>query len=352
MTMGIDVSNLGELCLAGAEKYKSRKALELCRGDRLLQTVSFRALAFRSRQLAGLFRSLGLGRGSRIMLLAENRPEWPAAVFGAALAGAVLLPVDPRLPSEGGRYFRRLGEGAAVQALCVTQETAESAAALDRALPRIFLDSLLPAAGRGQHWISVRVSAGGVSKRLPLAWTGETLPKAETDSAAVIWPDGTESSHRELLSLASGGPARPRIFPRDRIVSVSSLAEKGALVLGVLAAVLGGASQSFTLPPGEAADPPGPRAAPHILELLRPTVMIGDGAFLEALYRGEGAVEGPWPRNAAARLLARYLGGRRLMKALGGNVRFFGLTAGPDLGAETAKALSGVHLPRGRIVPS
>jgi long-chain acyl-CoA synthetase len=350
MTMGIDVSNLGELCLAGAGKYKSRKALELCRGDRLLQTVSFRTLALRSRQLAGLFRSLGLGRGSRIMLLAENRPEWPAAVFGAALAGAVLLPVDPRPPAEedAGLYFRRLGEGAAVRALCVTRETAESAAALDRALPRIYLDSLFPAADRGHHWAAARVSAGGVSKRLPLAWTGETLPKAETGSAAVIWPDGTESSHRELLSLASG--ARPRIFPRDRIVSVSSLAEKGALVLGVLAAVLGGASQSFTLPPGEAADSPGAQAAalPQILELLRPTVMIGDGAFLEALYRREGAARGPWYAGP----LARYLGGRRFIKALGGNVRFFGLTAGPDLGAETVKALSGVHLPRGMIVPS
>jgi hypothetical protein len=254
--------------------------------------------------------------------------------------------VDPRPPAEenAGPYFRRLGEAAAVQALCVTQGTAGSAA-LDESLPRIYLDSLLPAAGR----TSVKVSAGGVSKRLPLPWTGETLPKGEAGGTAMIWPDGTESSHQELLSLASG--TRPRIFPRDRIVSAVSLAEKGALVLGVLAAVQGGASLSFTLPAGEAADSPGLAALRHTLELLRPTVMIGDGAFLEALYRREGAAEGPWFRNAVTRPLARYLGGRRLMKALGGNVRFFGLTAGPDLDAETAKALSKIHLPRGMIVP-
>jgi hypothetical protein len=360
--MRIDAATLGELCLAGAGKYKSRKALELCRGDRLLQTVSFRTLALRSRQLAGLFHSLGLNRGGRIMLLAENCPEWPAAAFGAALAGAVLLPVDPRPPAEGsaGGYFRSLGERAAVQALCVTQGTAGLAAALDPALPRIYLDSLLPAGGRGRYWTAVEVSAGDVSKRLPLPRPGETPAAAlpEAGGTAVIWPDGTESTHRELLSLAFGNPTWPRIFPRDRIVPVSSLADRGTLILGVLAAVLGGASLSFTLPPAEAAaDPPGttPRTAAllHSLEILRPTVLIGDQALLEALYRREAApiTEGPWSRNAVTRPLARILGGRRLMKALGGNVRFFGLAAGPGPEEAEGKILNRIHLPWGRIIP-
>jgi hypothetical protein len=282
--------------------------------------------------------------------------------FGAALAGLSLMPLSPLLRDrEGaaGDYIRDLGERARVRALCVTTGTGELAAKMDPALPRIYLDS--PAADRG--WaganvsanVSIKVSIGGVSKRLPLSRTGETLPKTppEAGSAAVIWPDGAENSHQELLSQAAGGQSMPRLFPRDRIISVSSLAEKGAFVLGVLAAALGGASLNLPaefsrsrLPePGETGEPP------KAIELLRPSVLIGDAAFLENLYARKGApiAEGPLSRNALTRPLAQYLGGRELIRALGGNVRFYGFVSGPDLGAETAKALSRVHLPRGKI---
>ncbi|MDR0400485.1 MAG: hypothetical protein LBH51_06025 [Treponema sp.] len=94
--------------------------------------------------------------------------------------------------------------------------------------------------------------------------------------------------------------------------------------------------------PGASEEPP--------LELLRPTILIGDGAFLESLYRRESAPApaGFWPR--IPRPLVQYLKGRRLIRALGGNVRFYGFTAGPEPGAETEEALGRVHLPRARIL--
>jgi long-chain acyl-CoA synthetase len=353
MSMLKDIQTLGELCLAGAENYGSRKALELCRGDRLLQTMSFRTLAARSRQLAGLFHSLGLKRGDRIMILAENRPEWPMAVFGAALAGLVSLPASPRPPvvepAGYSGYFRDLGEGAAVKALCITGGTGELAAGLRAALPRIYLDSAVFSADKGH---SIRVSMGGVSKRLPLG--GEIPPEAcEPEAPAVSWPGGTESSHRELLSLAAGSQPWPRIFPRDRIFTLSSLAEKGTLVLCVLAAVLGGASLSLTLDEETSGETLRIEEALRIMELLRPSVLIGGTDFLEALYRHKAAAlaEGPLSQNMITRPLAQYLGGHGLVKALGGNVRFFGLSAGPDPGEKLEKILGRVHLPRERLVP-
>ncbi|MDR1971715.1 MAG: long-chain fatty acid--CoA ligase [Treponema sp.] len=351
-----NVETLGELCLAGAEHYKSRKVLELSRGDRLLETVNFRTLAQRSLQLAGLFHSLGLERGSRIMILAENRPQWPMAVFGAALAGMVSLPAVPRPPAgrEAGEYFRELGREAGVKALCVTEGTEGLAAGVDSGLPRIYLDS------PGPYWTGIRAAMGGLSKWLPLA--RPALPKTgglpQEGGDAVLWPDGTRDSHRELLSLADQGL---RLFPRDRLISVSPLAEKGAFVLAVLALVSGGASLSLTLPETEhpeteqmeTSDGSGDLSAESLLravELLRPTVLIGDGSFLEAVYRGEAApiAEGPLGRNLFTRPAALRLGGRRFIKALGGNLRYFGVT-GPALRAELEKVLRGVHLPREQI---
>jgi long-chain acyl-CoA synthetase len=331
----MNAQTLGELCLEGAGKYKSRKALELCRGDRLLETVNFKTLAFRARQLALLFRSLGLGRGSRIMLLAENRPEWPAALFGAALAGAASLPLSPRAGSRGAG---EAGEG--VSAVCVTERTAELAAALDSGLPRIYLDS-----PEGQPaWTGITVSIGGVKKRLPLSPRPELPAGApEAGETALAWPGGRQSSHRELLSLAARGPC-PRLFPRDRLLPLCPLAEKSALIL-VLAAVRGGASLSCV----EGAEGDTVKLL-RAAELLRPTVLAGGGDFLENLVERNIRPENFLFKNPLTRTPALILAGRKLMKSLGGNVRFYGVT-GPAPDGKTEAALKRVHLPRAPLGP-
>jgi long-chain acyl-CoA synthetase len=311
------IQTLGDLCLEGARRYKTRKALEFCRGDRLLETINFRTLALRACQLAGLFRSLGIGRGDRIMILAGNRPEWPIAIFGAALAGAVSLPARDSPPLPPG-----------LSAICVTRRTAEAAAALDPRLPRIYLDT-----GWRQQ-AGIQVSVGAVMKQLPLpprpeipargdAGGGGETGETRADEPAILWPDGRQSSHRELLSLAAGSP---RLFPRDRILPLCPLAEKSALVLAVLAAVRGGASLScIEGPQGE----PGPAELLRAAELLRPTVLVGESGFLEALFSRSTPVERFLSGNFLTRPLVQSLAGRRVVKSLGGNVRYYGIAAGP-----------------------
>jgi long-chain acyl-CoA synthetase len=354
-----DIQTLGDLCRRGAGNYKSRRALEFCRGDRLLETVDFRTLALRSGQMAGLFHSLGIRRGQRVMILAENRPAWAVAVFGLALAGAVSLPLAP--PEEGaepgppaggpGDRYRDAGEAAGIAALCVTRRTVGLAAGLDPALPRIYLDSPGAAPGKLSPWTGIRVSIGGRSKTRPLPRSFR--PAGEGPGAgdeALRQPDGTGYSHGELVALAGGARPWPRLFPRDRLIPLCSLAEPGALILGILGAALGGASLSCVdTGPGDA----GGRRAELLgtIELLRPTVLLGDGDFLEALYaeRAASLAEGPLSRNVLTRPLARRLGGRRFIKALGGNIRFYGLVRGGPLSEGAEERLAAVHLPRARI---
>ncbi|MDR0669157.1 MAG: AMP-binding protein [Treponema sp.] len=341
----MNVQTLGDLCLEGARIYKSRKALERCRGDRLLETVNFRTLAFRARQLAALFHSLGVERGGRIMILAENRPEWPIAIFGAALAGAASLPLSPHAAAGGLG-----GTGTGLSALCVTERTAELATAADSSLPRIYLDS--PAAGKQPAWTSILVSIGGVHRRLPLSPRPEFPALSETGGEpgagdpeagnpeagdpAIVWPDGGQSSHRELLSLIAG-PPYPRLFPRDRLLPLCPLAEKGALVLAVLAAVRGGASLSCVEGTRE--------GAPGAAELLRPTVLLGDSDTLETLLDRLIRAENFFFRNPLTRPLAASLTGRKIIKSLGGNVRCYGITGGKPLSETIWKNLRRIHLP-------
>jgi long-chain acyl-CoA synthetase len=354
--MGNTIETLGDLCLEGARAYKNRKALELCRGDRLLETVNFRTLALRAGQMAGLFHSLGIRRGQRVMILAENRPEWPAAVFGLALAGAVSLPLPPEPPpgpASGGaggdwaRYCRDIGEGAGIAALCITRRAATMAAGMDPGLPRIYLDSAAP--GKPPSWAGITAAIRGREKQLPLPripW--RNADRLGAGEEAVRWPDGTQSSHRELLALAGENRPWPRLFPRDRLISLCSLAEKGAFILAILAAVRGGASLSCVETSLGA-----PRRAELLqaLELLRPTVLVGDGNFLEELYAEKAAplAEGPLSRNFLTRPLARRLGGRGFIKSLGGNIRFYGIARGPSPDGKAGRRPGLAHLPWARV---
>jgi long-chain acyl-CoA synthetase len=349
-----DIQTLGDLCLEGAGKYRSRKALEFCRGERLLETVNFRTLALRSGQMAGLVHSLGIRRGQRVMILSENRPEWVIAVFGLALAGAVSLP----LPPEGGPVdrYRDMGEPGAVSAICVTRRTANLAAEMDPALPRIYLDSPSATPGKLSPWTSIAVSIGGITKQLPLPRSfRRTTDMPEAGETAVRWPGGTQYSHRELLALAGGGHPWPRLFPRDRLIALCSLAEPGALILGILAAVLGGASLSCVDTedgdPGQGGTAVRGAELLRTVELLRPTVLLGDGGFLESVYADRAAplAEGLLSRNFLTGPLARRLGGRRFIKSLGGNIRFYGIACGPPLSETTERRLGPIHLPRMRI---
>ena len=54
--------------------------------------ISYPALARRARQAAGMLRGRGIGRGDRVGLLINNRPEWLELAFGAWLLGAVVTP--------------------------------------------------------------------------------------------------------------------------------------------------------------------------------------------------------------------------------------------------------------------
>jgi hypothetical protein len=145
----------------------------------------------------------------------------------------------------------------------------------------------------------------------------------------------------------------PRLFPRDRILPLCPLAEKGALILAILAAVRGGASLSCIeetqKDPGSAESLQSAKNLRDVellraAELLRPTVLIGESDFLDDLFNRDTPMERLLSGNFLTRPLALSQAGRRVMKSLGGNVRYYGISAGPPPDRKIGGAVKYLHL--------
>ncbi|MDR1858230.1 MAG: AMP-binding protein [Treponema sp.] len=320
---------LAELCLAASARYGNRTAFSLFAGGKVCRRVTYRMMGLRARQIGMLLGRLGVAPGNRVLLLSENRPEWPMAYFGIALAGAVSVPL---LTGFSPDQARRIAGHAEVSAIILSRETAAKIGppASSSSMPLIFIDSITE---EGE----IAVARNGLEQRMPLPASGEDfgkLPRQKPgDLASIIYTSGTLGNSKgvmlssaNLISCALSSLSLVKIFPRDRLLSVLPLAHAYECSLGLLAPLLSGASVSYL------DRPPSPSALLPAAQALRPTAMVAVPVFIEKMYHSAVApklrASGLY-RCRLTRPLAIRLAGRKLNKALGGRIRFFGIGGAP-----------------------
>ncbi|MDR2258391.1 MAG: AMP-binding protein [Treponema sp.] len=347
--IAMEEKTLGELCLRAAALYKKRLAFQIFRDGKVYDLVSYREWGLRSWQFASLLGTLGVKPGGRVMILAENCPEWSISYFGTALGDAVSVPV---LTDFAGEQIQHIAGHAEVSAICVTEKTVRKCAGIDPAIPRIYIDSYEKAPVPVEELAGsadIQVSVHGVLKRFPLGSRDYPLPRREAgDLASIIYTSGTAGtskgvmlSHGNLIFCARASRTLMKIYPRDRLLSVIPLAHAYECTLGLLAAVINGASITYL------DKPPSPAVLLPAIEALRPTAMVTVPLFIEKIYRQKIApvlAASPLYRCPLSRPLAEALAGRRLMAALGGSLRFFGLGGAP-LAADVEDFLRKVKFP-------
>lgn len=103
-----------------------------------LRSYTYKEFGGKSRGVAWQLAEAGVRPGDRVGVLADNRPEWGMAFFGALLAGAAVVPLDIRLKAaEVANILRRSGARVCVageEAAETLQEAREGAPSLERVL--------------------------------------------------------------------------------------------------------------------------------------------------------------------------------------------------------------------------
>ena len=91
------IAEIPDLIAKRAELGPERTALEDSATGR---TVTYAELDARAAQAASLMVSCGIAEGDRVAILCRNRIEFFELLFGCAKLGAILVPLNWRMPQE------------------------------------------------------------------------------------------------------------------------------------------------------------------------------------------------------------------------------------------------------------
>ena len=305
---------LGELILKAAEKYNKKTCFQIFRDNGVYDQINYTEFGVKARQFAAFLKDRGIKPKDRVMILAENRPEWPIAYFGIALAGAVCVPVLTDFVED---QIRAIADHSEVSAVCASERTAAKAkyASGNSSAPIIMVDD-----ADLFH-----------EKRIPeLSEFPET---EENDLAVIIYTSGTTGaskgvslSHKNLVYTAIASRFSIKVFPRDRFLSVIPLAHTYECTLGLLAPVINGASITYL------DRPPSPAILLPAMQILRPTAMVSVPLFIEKICRSyifPKLEAHPLYKSSLTRGIAIQAAGTQLMAALGSSIRCFGIGGAP-----------------------
>ncbi|HEY2154963.1 MAG TPA: AMP-dependent synthetase/ligase, partial [Isosphaeraceae bacterium] len=221
-------ANLAAMHRATAERLGPRVALRLKRYG-LYQDVSWDVYRGRADAVAAALIALGIGKGDRVGILAENRAEWPVVDMGILSAGAVDVPLHaPLTPPQvlyqlehsgaRGLFVSGLVQLEKIEAIRDELTSLEFIVSFDRIDSGVFqglltLDGLLT---RGRRDLP---RDGGDIHRREASLTHDDLATIIYKSGTTGRPKGVMLTHGNLVSNAEATAGCAESSPDDVLLS-------------------------------------------------------------------------------------------------------------------------------------
>jgi long-chain acyl-CoA synthetase len=333
--------------------------------------LSYRDLVDRVRALSFGLRELGVQRGDRVAILAENSPEWAIADYACLAAGCADVPIYPTLPANQAAYILR--DSGAV-AVCVSNAgQLEKIRAVRAELPALrHVIAFEPAlAGEGVLSLGDVMATGRAAAAKYPGWRDEAIRAQPDDLATLIYTSGTTGdpkgvmlTHGNITSNVVAAHSVIHIDQNDECLSFLPLSHIFERMVGHYVMMWGGTiinyAQSIDTVPADMIE-------------RRPTVMASVPRLYEKIYAKvlEGVMAGPplrqkiffWAKRTAEKWAELHIAKRpipgslafqkriadklvfsKLQARTGGRVRLFA-SGGAPLSADIARFFYAAGLP-------
>lgn len=260
----------------------------------------------------------GIGKGDKVALLSENQPHWGIVYLSVTSLGAVIVPI---LPDFAAKAIENILDHSGSRVLFASEKQRAKIAESEISLPLFRLEDL-------------ELESGELDSSLSYS---EDFSMEEDDIAAILYTSGTTGnskgvmlSHKNILSNVEASYHIINISTEDRFLSLLPLAHTYECTLGMLFPFANGASVTYI----EGA--PTPRVLMGALGEVKPTMLLSVPLLIEKIYRSKVAAKFNSKKALAAlysmtpfRILLNRIAGKKLLKAFGGALRFFGVGGAP-----------------------
>ncbi len=222
---------VGELLRRGSKLYPDRLALRYQGRD-----LSYGELNQRVTRLANGMLRLGLRKGDRIAILAQNCHQYVEVYLASATIGAVTVPLNARLKGGELKYIINNSEA---KLLLISSDFLEMIAAIRAELPLV------------EHHVCISQQAPGFETYESLLGSASSevpyVQPTESDVVCQIYTSGTTGlpkgamlTHRNVLSNATSCCLEQEIKPGDNYLMVLPLYHVAGCTLTVSTLLMGG----------------------------------------------------------------------------------------------------------------
>ena len=232
-------ASIGEALAHHAGRAPDRDALVFPYSGGRLSYGGWRA---KSQRIARALLGLGLRKGDRVALLAENRLEWPIVYGAVALAGCVLVPLNTHYVRGELEFSLRQSETSTLFLSKSYRSNAylEMVTELRGGLPAlrhvVLLDGDAPHCIALDTLLDTRCDGGA----LPAVCDSD-LASLQYTSGTTGTPKGALLTHQSMLWVAWGCASRLGIGPEDRWTSIIPLFHCAGCIMNLLGCLQKGA---------------------------------------------------------------------------------------------------------------
>jgi len=321
---------------ASFEKFSSCSALSYA-GE---QPLTYEGLQAEVEKLGSQLRTMGVGVGTKVAILASNMPNWGISFLSVASVGAIAVPI---LPDFSLSEIRNILTHAEAEYIFVSEALVSK---LDReSLPCLRVIDIEELK---------ELNVDGTLVDLPVVEQAPFIyaDVDEEDLLSIIYTSGTTGqskgvmlTHRNVTWTARQSLTLQYIDTTDRFLSVLPLSHTLENTLGLVFPIMFGSSVCYL------------RKAPTAsvllpaLQVVKPTIMLVVPLIIEKVYKGKilpqinskAITRNLYKLRPFRKMLSR-VAGKKLYQTFGGQLKFFGV-GGAKLDNEVERFLMDARFP-------